>query len=106
MSDPTLSDIDFKNKAAWVWTTLKNVNLPYLWNIQNIKVEIDKYQAERKMSVGYALSPSRHAQNFVENLPFLCIEHRLVDFSCLWLFLNQRPAKLKSSYIDNNDMKK
>jgi len=23
MSDPTLSDIDFKNKMAWVWTTLK-----------------------------------------------------------------------------------
>ena len=24
MSDPTLSDIDFKNKMAWVWTTLEN----------------------------------------------------------------------------------
>ena len=24
MSDPTFSDIDFKNKMAWVWTTLKN----------------------------------------------------------------------------------
>ena len=24
MSDPTRSDIDFKNKMAWVWTTLKN----------------------------------------------------------------------------------
>ena len=24
MSDPTLSDIDFKNKMAWVWTTLKH----------------------------------------------------------------------------------
>ena len=23
MSDPTRSDIDFKNKMAWVWTTLK-----------------------------------------------------------------------------------
>ena len=23
MSDPPLSDIDFKNKMAWVWTTLK-----------------------------------------------------------------------------------
>ena len=23
MSDPTLSDNDFKNKMAWVWTTLK-----------------------------------------------------------------------------------
>ena len=23
MSDPTFSDIDFKNKKAWVWTTLK-----------------------------------------------------------------------------------
>ena len=22
MSDPTFSDIDFKNKMAWVWTTL------------------------------------------------------------------------------------
>ena len=25
MSDPTLSNIDFKNKMAWVWTTLKSV---------------------------------------------------------------------------------
>ena len=24
MSDPTVSDIDFENKMAWVWTTLKN----------------------------------------------------------------------------------
>ena len=24
MSDPSFSDIDFKNKMAWVWTTLKN----------------------------------------------------------------------------------
>ena len=23
VSDPTFSDIDFKNKMAWVWTTLK-----------------------------------------------------------------------------------
>ena len=23
MSDPTLSDIDFRDKMAWVWTTLK-----------------------------------------------------------------------------------
>ena len=26
MSDPTFSDIDFKNKMACVWTTLKNHN--------------------------------------------------------------------------------
>ena len=24
MPDPPLSDIDFKNKMAWLWTTLKN----------------------------------------------------------------------------------
>jgi len=32
MSDPTLSDIDFKNKMTWVWTTLNikifDMNLP------------------------------------------------------------------------------
>ena len=27
MSDPTLSDIDFKNKMAWAWTTLKPFHL-------------------------------------------------------------------------------
>ena len=26
MSDPTFSDIDFKNKMAWVWTTLNRVS--------------------------------------------------------------------------------
>ena len=25
MTDPPLSDIDFKNKMAWVWTTLKSI---------------------------------------------------------------------------------
>ena len=25
MSDPTLSDIGFKNEMAWVWTTLKMI---------------------------------------------------------------------------------
>ena len=34
MSDPSLSDIDFKNKMVWVWTTLKlnhcSLALPYL----------------------------------------------------------------------------
>ena len=28
MSDPTLSDIDFKNKMALVWTTLKGETVP------------------------------------------------------------------------------
>ena len=27
MSDPTFSDIDFKNKMGWVWTTLKMKNV-------------------------------------------------------------------------------
>ena len=26
LSDPPLSDIDFKNKMAWDWTTLNNVS--------------------------------------------------------------------------------
>ena len=33
MSDPTLSDIDFKNKMAWVWTTLKT-KFPKFFGIQ------------------------------------------------------------------------
>ena len=31
MSDPTVSDIDFENKMAWVWTTLKIVTEWTLW---------------------------------------------------------------------------
>ena len=27
MSDPTLSDIDFKNKMTWLWTTLKGITV-------------------------------------------------------------------------------
>ena len=26
MSDPNLSDIDFKNRMAWIWTTIKIVS--------------------------------------------------------------------------------
>ena len=29
MSDPILSDIDFKNKMTWVWTTLKELGEIY-----------------------------------------------------------------------------
>ena len=38
MSDPTLSDVDFKNKMAWVWTTLNNseTNLGELWILYRI----------------------------------------------------------------------
>ena len=31
MSDPTFSDIDFKNKMAWVWTTLKDTLVSDFW---------------------------------------------------------------------------
>ena len=27
MSDPPLSDIDFRNKMTWVWTTLNDLNI-------------------------------------------------------------------------------
>ena len=30
MSDPTLSDIDFKNKMAWVWTTLNQIEIQFM----------------------------------------------------------------------------
>ena len=41
MPDPTLSDIDFKNKMAWVGTTLKNVKNKILikrdaWKYENL----------------------------------------------------------------------
>ena len=31
MPDPTLSDIDFKNKMAWVWTTFKDLFFFTIW---------------------------------------------------------------------------
>ena len=31
MSDPPFSDIDFKNKMAWVWTTLNSRPPSYFW---------------------------------------------------------------------------
>ena len=42
MSDPTISDIDFKNKMAWVWTTLKISNQDLGWG----RVGIDSYHNE------------------------------------------------------------
>ena len=30
MSDPPIPDIDFRNKMAWVWTTLKIFDLKFL----------------------------------------------------------------------------
>ena len=38
MSDPTLSDVDFKNKMAWIWTTLNNsvTYLGELWILYRI----------------------------------------------------------------------
>ena len=43
MSDSLLSDIDFKNKMAWVWTTLNDVNLTYENNLLKI-LEIPQIQ--------------------------------------------------------------
>ena len=42
MSDPTISDIDFTNKMAWVWTTLKISNQDLGWG----RVRIDSYHNE------------------------------------------------------------
>ena len=36
MSDPTLSDIDFKNKMAWVWIILKNYTIVFMGFSANI----------------------------------------------------------------------
>jgi len=33
VSDPTFSDIDFKNKMAWVWTTLKIIFIFTIWHL-------------------------------------------------------------------------
>ena len=42
MSDPPLSDNDFKNKMAWVWTTLKQ-SISHIFQIKilyEIEIEI------------------------------------------------------------------
>ena len=39
MSDPTLSDLDFKNNTAWVWTTL-NYQFFETWVLNFSKVNI------------------------------------------------------------------
>ena len=36
MSDRTLSDIDFKNKVAWVWTSL-NSGINQLTSVETLK---------------------------------------------------------------------
>ena len=33
MSDPIFSDIDFKIKMAWIWTTLKFYDIIYMINL-------------------------------------------------------------------------
>ena len=44
MSDPTFSDIDFKNKMAWVWTTLNDKNCNPFEDIVNGSVMIEEQQ--------------------------------------------------------------
>ena len=36
MSDPTLSDNDFKNEMDWVWTILKGVSPDFRPNFENL----------------------------------------------------------------------
>ena len=43
MSNPTLADIDFKNKMAWVWATLKNVGKKFEPNLYLYHIDIDQY---------------------------------------------------------------
>ena len=48
MSDPLLSDIDFKNKIAWVWTTL--VGYPrYLVGYPCTIIELDPCDYEQNI---------------------------------------------------------
>ena len=49
MSDPTLSDIDFENKMALVWTTLKKIKkkLKFLGVVQTQAILFSKSISER-----------------------------------------------------------
>ena len=40
MSDPTISDIDFKNQMAWAWTTLKPLG-HFRWFLKNDQIFLD-----------------------------------------------------------------
>ena len=46
MSDPTLSDIDLKNKIAWVWTTLNR----HIWILVKMNLDSPKsFQANHSV---------------------------------------------------------
>ena len=45
LSDPTLSAIDFKNKIAWVWTTLKII---FIYTAHYNKTVIHKSQFDQR----------------------------------------------------------
>ena len=54
MSDPPLSDIDFKNKMAWVWTTLNGscdiileIDRSGIFHDQNWRFSFEVYDAFR-----------------------------------------------------------
>ena len=49
MSDPSLSDIDFKNKMTWVWATLK------LSNRLSVTLGSRSYWPERNQILKYTV---------------------------------------------------
>ena len=80
MSGPTLFDIDFKNKIAWVWTTLKISNEIFLTDkkypslIQVIKSMLSSPGVSSTLSGKYTL------KNYAEKaLLRKCIEMDMLD---------------------------
>ena len=62
MSDPPLSDIDFKNKMAWVWTTLEPDHI--LWENSEVNFRGAKRtwsQVKRNVSLKIILCTVKNA---------------------------------------------
>ena len=54
MSDPTLSDIDFKNKMSLVWTTLNALNVSL--NALNVSNRFHRSDAKPAQDLGETFS--------------------------------------------------
>ena len=88
ISDPPLSDNGFKNKVAWVWTTLKGKEIV----IYDIKI-----------TVGFQLMKLRPEECLLDSiLEFQCIVSRNFSSRCSWKSRIRNTLKVKKyikSYI-------
>ena len=92
MSDPTISDIDFTNKMAWVWTTLKISNQDLGWG----RVRIDSYHNELSSTLAVC---SWTCSNLIYTITNLESNYLSISRCSLWYAISSDTLGMPATHL-------